>query len=152
MYILMILVCGIGLTLILERGMELSAPPDLSGNWQVRGARAVAGLGDRVTVEQSGRYVRMTFAKGRQIDLKLADAGADAETPTTTATTRRRPALEFRGDDWTLAARGTVPAGPLECELRGPEPHTFTLVRPGSRARSPAPATTAPSTTQPNAP
>src|SRR5688500_18200597 len=68
-YILVLLACATAVTVVIERGNALQAPPDLSGLWEVTDANLP--LGSTLLVEQSGRFVRLTFADGLTIDAKL---------------------------------------------------------------------------------
>jgi hypothetical protein len=130
-YILVLVAAVAGIMLILNRGEHLTAPPDVSGEWAVgRIDAASAGpadtVGKRVFVEQSGRFVRMTFEKGLQLDAKLHFEPRPQQQGVT---------LRFRSRDWELTAEGTNTNGPLVCQLIGSERYPFTLTRPVTDAR-----------------
>jgi hypothetical protein len=123
---IVILVAGVaGLWLIVRMGSTLTAPSDLSGVWGVGGEDPAlpALLGQTVYVEQSGRYLRLNFERGLQVDLELV--GETRPNPETEAGLE----LRFEGRDWSLAARGSSAAGPLIFRLDGPEQYTFTATR-----------------------
>jgi hypothetical protein len=124
-YILM-LVFGVGgLWLILGAGSRLRAPTDLSGVWGVGGEdpTVLQALGETVTIEQSGRFVRLKFAKGLLIDLKLTEESLPDEDA------GQLLDMIFEGPQWKLAALGEGAGGPLLFKLVGPEKHTFTVTR-----------------------
>jgi hypothetical protein len=114
-----------GLWLILGAGSRLRAPTDLSGVWGVGGEDPTVpqALGETVTIEQSGRFVRLKFAKGLLIDLKLTDESLPDEDA------GQLLDMIFEGPQWKLAALGEGAGGPLLFKLVGPEKHTFTVTR-----------------------
>lgn len=130
-YFVMLVVCVGGLWLILRAGAGLAAPTDLSGVWAVGGedASVPRDLGGVLHIEQSGRYFRLKFERGLQLDLELL-----SET---------RPdgvagdglALKWEGGPWSLSANGTNAAGPLIFRLTGPASHTFAASRDPGAAR-----------------
>jgi hypothetical protein len=139
---LVLLACVTGVSLVLERGMRLDAPPDLSGEWEVH-AEDGTQLGGRVLVEQSGRFVRLNFDGGLSVDVKLA-ADADIRPVDSRAGGLE---LQYEGKSWKLGVTGHNEAGPLTCQLIGPHPerHAFILMRPAGVAtarRPPLPAMT----------
>jgi hypothetical protein len=75
-YGLVLVLSAGGLWGILRAGSTLSASADISGPWQiVDGPLGPApggpdSLGDSFVVEQSGRFARIRFARGRVLDLK----------------------------------------------------------------------------------
>jgi hypothetical protein len=124
-YLIVLIVSATAVTFILQYGMRLAAPPDVSGEWQV--GRIDAGsppperaLGRRLVVEQSGRFVRLNFQSGLTIDAKLHYEELGGVT------------LRFRGKDWELTAEGKDRDGPLVCQLIGGERYPFTLTRPAA--------------------
>ena len=124
-YIVM-LAAGIGgLWLIVRLGSTMTAPSDLSGVWGVGGEDPAipALLGQTVYVEQSGRYLRLNFERGKEVDLKLVSESRP------NPKTQSGLELRFEGRHWSLAARGSSVAGPLIFQLDGPERHTFTATR-----------------------
>lgn len=142
-YILVVLASIAGVAVILERGTLLNAPPDLSGEWHVLGDSAA--LGRTMRVEQSGRFLRLSFERPLRIDVKLVSQlpGRDE------STTRRAVQTEFKGGGWTLTTLGVGAAGPFVCTLSGPERHTFTVTRASAEADALVHASPAPITTQP---
>ena len=128
-YIAVILVSAAGLWAIVRAGQGLRAPTDLSGVWVVGGEEPAVPehLGETVAIEQSGRFVQLTFARGLRVDVKLNDA-------------HHEPAagenldLVFEGPRWKLSAFGADADGPLIFRLSGPEKHTFTVTRLDSQA------------------
>lgn len=124
-YILVLLAAAAGVMVILNRGGRLSAPPDVSGEWTVGRIDAASPapaetVGKRVFVEQSGRFVRMTFENGLQLDSKLHFERGSHQGLT----------LRFRARDWELTAEGKDLGGPLMCQLIGSQRYPFTLSRP----------------------
>ena len=124
-YIVMLLACVAGLWLIVRAGSGLTAPTDLSGVWRVGGEDPAVPrlLGETMHVEQSGRFVRLSFERGLQVDLKLvreARPGDDGDGGLE---------MQFQGPAWTLTTLGPGGRGPLIFRLGGPEQHTFTATR-----------------------
>jgi len=126
-YILMVVVCASGLWVIVRAGSHLKAPPDLSGEWVVSASPVVAGLGDTMQVEQSGRYLRLTFAGGLVLDLKIV-GDFSGET------------LHFAGNAWKMTATLPRPGEALAARLEGPTPAAFTARRPSEREKAAEPA------------
>lgn len=131
LYILVLVAAVGGVMLILNRGQHLTAPPDVSGEWTVGRIDAASPapadtVGKRVFVEQSGRFVRLTFEKGLQFDAKLHFEPRPQQHGLT---------LRVRSSDWELTAEGMNPNGPLVCQLIGSERYPFTLSRPVFEAR-----------------
>jgi hypothetical protein len=130
-YILVLLACVTGTSVILERGSLLKAPPDLSGEWHILGdgeleTSAAARLGHTMYVEQSGRFVRLSFQpRGLKVDVKLASQAPVHPSPNM----RRVVQTHYKGRGWTLKTIGAGAEGPLICTLTGPETHTFTVAR-----------------------
>lgn len=126
-YLLVLLASGAGVMLIIERGEQLSAPPELSGEWHVLGSssNSPSPLGDSVLIEQSGKFLRLSFEHGLEIDLKLDSLTQAAGG----ATTRHLNVMKFHNDKWKLTVLGAVPDGPLSCALGGPQQHRFNLER-----------------------
>ena len=124
-YILMIVFGVGGVWVILGAGTRLRAPTDLSGAWSVGGEDPTVpeALGETVAIEQSGRFIRLNFAKGLVVDVKLTD-----ESPANPQTGQLLDMI-FEGKHWKLAALGEGPEGPLLFKLVGPEKHTFTVTR-----------------------
>jgi len=125
-YILVLVAAVGGTMLILNQGARLTAPPDVSGEWTVGRIDAASPapadtVGRRMFVEQSGRFVRMTFEKGLQLDAKLHYEPRPQQQGLT---------LRFRSSDWELTAEGMNVDGPLVCQLIGSERYPFTLSRP----------------------
>ena len=126
MYILVLVAAVGGVMLILNRGQHLTAPPDVSGEWTVGRIDAASPapadtVGRRVFIEQSGRFVRMTFDKGLQLDAKLHFEPRPQQQGLT---------LRMRSSDWEMTAEGMNVNGPLVCQLIGSERYPFTLSRP----------------------
>jgi hypothetical protein len=139
-YLVVLIAAAAGVTLILRRGEGLTAPPDVSGEWEVGRVSADSpppeqSVGRKLVVEQSGRFVRLEFQNGMQLDAKLffePAAGASASAD-------RGVTLRFRGKDWELTAEGKNVKGPLVCQLMGKERIPFTLSRPVAAAMVTAP-------------
>jgi hypothetical protein len=130
-YILVLVGAIGGVMLILNRGEHLTAPPDVSGEWTVGRIDAASPapantVGRRVFIDQSGRFVRMTFESGLQIDAKLHFEPRPPQQGLT---------LRFRAPDWELTAEGMNVSGPLVCQLIGSERYPFTLTRPITEPR-----------------
>jgi hypothetical protein len=125
-YILVLFAAAGAVTLIVNRGQRLTAPPDVSGEWAVGRIDASSPapadtVGRRMFIEQSGRFVRMTFENGLQLDAKLLFEPRPHQQGLT---------LRFRSSDWELTAEGGDVNGPLVCQLIGTERYPFTLSRP----------------------
>jgi hypothetical protein len=126
LYILVLVAAVGGVMLIVNRGQHLTAPPDVSGEWTVGRIDAASPapadtVGKRVFIEQSGRFVRMSFEKGLQLDAKLHFEPRPQQQGLT---------LRFRSSEWELTAEGMNVDGPLVCQLIGTERYPFTLSRP----------------------
>jgi hypothetical protein len=123
---ILVLVAAVGaIMLILDRGARLTAAPDVSGEWALGRIDAASPapastVGQSVFIEQSGRFVRMTFANGLQFDARLLYEPSP----------RKGVTLRFRATDWELTAEGMNVNGPLVCQLIGSERYPFTLTRP----------------------
>src|SRR3954470_24742742 len=96
-YLVVLIVSAAAVTFILERGMMLTAPPDVSGEWQVGRVDASnpapdQKLGRKLVIEQSGRFARLSFQSGLLIDAKLHYDQTGGVT------------LRFRSKDWELTA------------------------------------------------
>ena len=121
-YVIMLVACVGGLWLILRLGSGLSAPPDLSGAWEIAptnaGAPPNADLGRTMVVEQSGRYLQVRFAGGLAADLRFTDVSAAEPQP-----------IRLVGREWRMTAvrRGT---GELAVRLDGPQTAEFLARRP----------------------
>lgn len=69
---------GGGLWGILHLGADLPAPADLTGTWDVEAAPlgpladASKSVGQSFVVDQSGQHLRLTFDRGRTLDLKAS--------------------------------------------------------------------------------
>ena len=129
-YILVLVVAVVGVMVILNRGERLTAPPDVSGEWTIGRIDAASPapadtVGRRVFIEQSGRFVRMNFENGLQLDAKLIYERAPQQGVT----------LRFRSHDWELTAEGMNVNGPLVCQLIGSQRYPFTLARPVTEPR-----------------
>jgi hypothetical protein len=136
-YLVVLIVSATAVTFILQRGMMLTAPPDVSGEWQIgridaSGAAPDGPLGRKLVLEQSGRFVRLNFQSGLTIDAKLHYDKAGGVT------------LRFRGKDWELTAEGKDTGGPFVCQLVGGERYPFTLSRPGAATMASAAPPTGP--------
>jgi hypothetical protein len=131
-YFFVLLASAAGVMLILERGKRLSAPPELSGEWHVLGSDSGSNspLGKTVLIEQSGRFLRFSFERGLEVDMKLESQIPAPNGPTT----RHLDQMQFSGSDWKLTTLGATPAGPLSCTLSGPEQHRFILERASANA------------------
>jgi len=140
-YILMLAAGAGGLWFILRAGAGLAAPTNLSGAWAVGGEDASISrdLGGTVFIEQSGRYFRLKFEQGLQIDLELVSETRPDPT------TRDGLELKFEGRPWSLTALGPSETGPLIFRLNGPADHTFTVSRGPVDAGRLAAAAAAPS-------
>jgi hypothetical protein len=146
-YIVTLIACAAGLWLILRAGASLRAPLDLSGTWGVGGEdpNVPQVLGDKLEIEQSGRFVRLNFSRGMRVDLKLVGKFAPD------AVSGRRLDMLFEGPRWKLSAFGAGTTGPLIFRLTGPEKHIFTATRGGAAngntreisAHAPSPTETA---------
>ncbi|HEX8914879.1 MAG TPA: hypothetical protein VF796_21175 [Humisphaera sp.] len=120
-YAVMLIACAGGMWGILHAGASLSAVTDLTGTWQIDGGPLgpVPGgpdtLGGTFAVEQSGRFVRVRFDRGRVLDLKAVTVPAGKVTHPTP--------VEFT--DGTTRLTGTL--GPAK---DGGLAGSFTLVGP----------------------
>src|SRR4051812_31251253 len=88
-YAVMLVACAGGMWGILRAGATLSAVTDLTGTWTIDGGPLgpVPGgpesLGGHFTVEQSGRFLRVHFERGRMLDLKAVVVPSGAVTQPT---------------------------------------------------------------------
>ena len=118
-----------GLSAILAFGSALRAPPDLSGTWEIEpDARAVvaptpAALGRWMTLEQSGRFVRLHFERGQVVDLKLTAEKAAI------IGGQYVHAMEFSGRGWALSVEGDPAMEVMRMDLLGPLSLSFTARR-----------------------
>ena len=123
-YLLVLLASAAGVSLIIEYGSTLKAPADLTGVWDV-GVDESANrtvLGDKLRVEQSGRFFQLHFDGGLDVGLKLVQEERP-EPP------ERVLQMNLEGDGWKLTAEGAGPEGPLVFRLSGPEEHKLTVTR-----------------------
>jgi hypothetical protein len=124
-YIVMLLACVAGVWAILRAGSRLEAPTQLSGAWSIvaEDPALIEQLGSTLTLEQSGRFVQITFQRGLSVDVKLVDgARPDPDAG-------RLLDMRFEGPTWKLSALGPGAGGPLIFRLTGPENHQFTVTR-----------------------
>lgn len=149
-YVLMLLLGVGGLWLILGAGSRLRAPTDLSGAWGVGSEDPTIPetLGDTVNIEQSGRFVRLDFAKGLIIDVKLKDESLPDPVH------GKLLDMIFEGPTWKMSALGEGRGGPLIVKLTGPQHHTFTIARNplGQSPREAVPTQTANAAAESDAP
>ena len=103
-YVVLLIVCTGGLWGILRAGSQMSAVCDLTGDWTIESGPLgpVPGgpdlLGERLTIVQSGRFVRLQFQTGRTLDL--------AATTTPMGVLTKAEPIEFVGGGYRL--HGTV--------------------------------------------
>src|SRR4051812_27085066 len=111
-YIVMVAVFAAGLWVILGFGNRaLRAPEDLAGDWEVRPPDGQGAPATPMRVEQSGRFLKITFGGERKavtmkmLDDKLADEADSADLRSITLEGDDRQA-RFRGlhrsDRWSL--------------------------------------------------
>src|SRR4051812_27813996 len=94
----MLLVFAIGMWAIIGFGSALlTARGDLAGEWELSPEQAFSGEGQTMRLEQSGRFVKLTFAKGPTLNLKLLE-----ETDLPPA----RKRLKYGGDGATVTFQG----------------------------------------------
>jgi hypothetical protein len=138
-YILMFVLAAAGLSLILTLGASVSAPDDLSGEWNLRwdGEPPAALRSDRLRIGQSGRFFTLRFGDARPMSLTLNPQWKGSRDG-------RRLDMSLRGDLWTSRITGEFrkvdpPAiDEIRLELSGP-------TRAVAFARRPdAPASTRP--------
>ena len=163
-YILVVGLCAAGLWVILRAGRDMAPPPDIGGAWLLE--PAVAGgptaelPGERLWVEQSGRYFQFRFGRpgggGQVLDLKAT------EWPEPGAAGQARFLLT--GDGWDVSARLSERRRSMRVRMIGPTPVAFIARRsaedvevaptPPPEPVEPAPPDTqpAPPDTQPAAP
>jgi hypothetical protein len=128
-YLFMALCLVAGLSAILALGSGLRAPPDLSGTWEIEpDPRAVvapepAALGRWMTLEQSGRFVRLQFERGQVVDLKLVGEKSAV------AGGKYVHTMEFSGPDWALAVEGEPAMEVMRMDLLGPISLSFAARR-----------------------
>jgi hypothetical protein len=128
-YVAMFVALIVGLWGILTAGSKLRAPDSLSGQWQVTWATESPTGGQQpdgtMLVQQSGRFVNVTFDDALRLKLKLAegagviaDAGPDA------------PPARLVGGDWTLNVHRIPQSDELALELTGPGRYQGVARRP----------------------
>ena len=132
-YLVMFAAFGVGLWAVLRAGAGLEPPVDLAGTWEITASTAVpvgaaaaaaaAGppqpaeaLGRSFVIEQSGRYVRLHFASGERIDLKLTDAlpgraGGARDALLT---------VELTGGPWRVIGAGSPRHDAMRFSITGP--------------------------------
>ena len=116
-----------GLWAVLRLGSGLRAPPDLSGRWELQpldpaGPERPAGeerLGRSARVDQSGRFFRVEFERGRVLNLRLLRASAVGKGP------GRRVRMELGDGQWTLVADGPPARDEMIFHLDGPLRRAF---------------------------
>ena len=104
-YVCMVVALVGGLWAVLRVGSRLQAPPDLSGRWELQpldpaGPERPAGeerLGRSVRVDQSGRFFRLEFDRGRVMNLRLLRQSSIGSGPA------RKVRMELGDGTWTLA-------------------------------------------------
>jgi hypothetical protein len=140
-YISMFVLLGAGLWTVLAIGHGLTAPPDLSGYWQVKSPdEDLPFVGDGLELEQSGRYLRLRTAENFRADLKLVPP-SDRMTG--------EPTIRFAGNGITLAIGGLPKANRATMRITGPADVSFDARRTvyqGKTLAKETPSATAPST------
>jgi len=114
-YVAVLVLCAGGLWGIARVGSRLRAPPSLAGTWDID-PPAAAGLGESMTIEQSGRFVQVRFASGRALDLKLVDGPSGGADPT----------VNLAGGGWHWSGPLTDGGRTMAVRLDGAEPCSFT--------------------------
>jgi hypothetical protein len=126
-YIVMVAVFAAGLWVILGFGNRaLRAPEDLAGDWEVRPPDGQGAPATPMRVEQSGRFLKITFGGERKavtmkmLDDKLADEADSADLRSITLEGDDRQA-RFRGlhrsDRWSLRIDGGAMTGDWRADL-----------------------------------
>lgn len=114
-YLGLFAVLVVGLWLILSFGSLLTAPTDLSGDWELISTQSQSPAGE-MSIEQSGRFVQLTFDKGPQLDLRMVEHRADDAK-------NARPAwIVLKGDNWTITFEGTADPHEYQVIAQGPNP------------------------------
>src|SRR4051794_30121735 len=77
-YISVAVFCIAGMWVILSFGRSIEAPPDISGEWRVKWERppAFSAAEDVMKIDQSGKFIRVTFGSSKSISMKLDDPNA----------------------------------------------------------------------------
>jgi hypothetical protein len=103
-----------GLWVILAFGQALEAPPDLSGTWKTKwdSPPPFADQAGRMKVEQSGRFLQVSFDKSAPMSFKLDEDFAKTRE-------LRNPVRRMRNQEWTLSLIGNVELGDVRIELDG---------------------------------
>ena len=134
-YIIFALALVVGLWLILSLGSAfLTAPPDFSGRWQLLPIREVSGntVGGQppdsstdaaaeptgMNLDQSGRFLRVTFDNGPRIDLVLAGSQVSAAVPPSLT-------MQWTGNPWSAVFSGPVGGSKFDFHFAGPRTYDF---------------------------
>ena len=115
--------CIAGLWVILSFGRSIEAPPDISGEWRVKWEQPpiFSAAEDVMKIDQSGKFIRVTFGKSQPISMKLDD-------PDQTRQELRTPVLKMHSDIWKLQLSGNL-RKEARIDLRGASNHTGTAIR-----------------------
>jgi hypothetical protein len=125
-YICVFAFSGAALWVILTFGRSIEAPPDISGGWRVKWDRppAFSPAETVMKVDQSGRFVHVTFGTAKPMSLKMDD-------PHETRQELRNPVIKMRNDLWTLTLTGNL-RSEVHVNFSGPTRHTATATRVGA--------------------
>jgi hypothetical protein len=160
-YILVVGLCAAGLWGIIRAGHGMAAPPDIGGAWllepAVAGASPAELPGERMWVEQSGRYFQFRFGRpgggGQVLDLKATEWPEPGDPGQTR--------FLLTGGGWDVTALLSGKRRSMRVRMIGPTPVAFIARRspqdleiaptPPPEPHEPAPPDTQPATpdTQP---
>ena len=153
-YIVMVAVFAAGMWVILGFGSRaLRAPEDLAGEWELHPADGDGAAAKSMHVEQSGRFLKITFAGERKpvtmkmLEDKLADEADSADLRSITlagADARARFLGLHRSDRWSLRIDGGAMTGDWHAALVN---RTYPRSKPATQLTT---ATTAPSPAPPD--
>ena len=97
----------VGLWLILSFGSKLTAPTDLSGNWELISPDAKSPSGE-MSIDQSGRYIQLTFDKGPQLSLHMVEDQPQR--------------IVLKDEHWTITFESVAEADEYQVIAQGPQP------------------------------
>lgn len=145
-YALVLVLSSLGLWGVLRVGSRLQAAADLTGQWTFESgplgpeADGPERLGKGFTIDQSGKFLRVRFDNGRQIDLRAN------QLPTGNLGDTLVP-VELAGSAWKMSGTVRSENGKLigSFTLRGPERARFVAYRlPQEAEKAPAVAPATP--------
>jgi len=113
-----------GLWVILTFGKSLEAPPDLSGEWRVKWDAPPKNALEQgwMKVQQSGRFLTVSFENSMSLSMKLSDVDQAARE-------LRNPVLRMTDGTWTMTLNGNPALGEVQLDLSGPSRHTARAMR-----------------------